>query len=142
MSDAKFTPVFLDQATIDRYVAKGRRERSKAFVAMVKAIFSAPETAETKIKRYKRGVEYYEWQKEKSQRNEALDCRVYNLAAIRLLQANYGVKLKEKLVIRSAEPALPPPPAPEPEKPATTLNSARKSSKRPRKSGFTNGWRK
>ena len=104
--------------------------------------YFAMATAETKIKRYKRGVEYYEWQKEKSQRNEALDCRVYNLAAIRLLQANYGVKLKEKLVIRSAEPALPPPPAPEPEKPATTLNSARKSSKRPRKSGFTNGWRK
>ncbi len=50
MLDAKFAPRTIDQATIDHYVAKGRRERSRAFVAMVKAIFSAPETAEAKIK--------------------------------------------------------------------------------------------
>jgi hypothetical protein len=38
------------QATIDYYVAKGRRERSRAFVTLIKAVFTAPEKAEAKVK--------------------------------------------------------------------------------------------
>ena len=34
-------PQPIDQATIDFYVAKGRRERSQAFLAMVKGLFTA-----------------------------------------------------------------------------------------------------
>ncbi len=44
------TPPTVDQAAIDHYGAKGRRERSRAFTAMIKALFSAPESMETKVK--------------------------------------------------------------------------------------------
>ena len=36
-------PQPIDQATIDFYVAKGRRERSQAFLAMIKSLFTASE---------------------------------------------------------------------------------------------------
>lgn len=49
-------------------------------------------TAEKKIKRYTHGVPYYVWDAEK-RRNEALDCRVGNLAMIRILQAHFGIHL-------------------------------------------------
>ena len=99
-------------------------------------------TAETKIKKYRRGIHYYEWQKEKAQRNEALDCRVYNLAAVRLLQQHYGVKLKEKLVIGEAKKVTPPA-KPEPQDVVETISKSRqKRNKRSRKGGFTKGWRK
>ena len=42
MIKSPLTPPTLDQATIDFYVAKGRRERSRAFAAMIRSIFSAP----------------------------------------------------------------------------------------------------
>ena len=35
-------PQTIDQATIDFYVAKGRRERSRAFAEMIRGLFSAP----------------------------------------------------------------------------------------------------
>lgn len=50
MFDAKSFKDIPDQATIDFYVAKGRRERSRAFTAMIKALFTAPERAEAKVK--------------------------------------------------------------------------------------------
>lgn len=48
MFDTKLSPPTIDQATIDHYVSKGRRERSRAFIAMIKALFSAPEVVETR----------------------------------------------------------------------------------------------
>ncbi len=51
-------------------------------------------TAETKVKKYRRGMEYYEWTKGAGQRNEALDCRVYAFAAIRILQQHRRVNLE------------------------------------------------
>ena len=48
MLNSTLTPPTIDHATIDFYVAKGRRERSRAFSAMIRSIFSAPE-AVTKI---------------------------------------------------------------------------------------------
>lgn len=36
-------PATIDYAVIDHYVAKGRRERSRAFVGLIKALF-APST--------------------------------------------------------------------------------------------------
>ena len=44
MLNNKFTPPNIDQATIDYYVAKGRRERSKAFGELIRALFSSPTT--------------------------------------------------------------------------------------------------
>jgi len=35
----------IDQATIDHFVAKGRRERSQAVVAFIKGLFTKTETA-------------------------------------------------------------------------------------------------
>ena len=44
MIKSPLTPPTLDQATIDFYVAKGRRERSRAITGMIRALFSEPET--------------------------------------------------------------------------------------------------
>ena len=41
-------------------------------------------TAEKKVRKYRRGFPHDEWQKQRP-RNEALDCRVYALAALRIL---------------------------------------------------------
>lgn len=54
--------------------------------------YFAQATAEKKLKKYHMGVPYFVWDAEK-RRNEALDCRVGNLAMIRLLQAHFGVHL-------------------------------------------------
>ena len=47
-----------------------------------------------KLKKYKFGVPYYQWDA-KERPNEATDCRVYALVALRILQQHMGVKLKE-----------------------------------------------
>jgi phage terminase large subunit GpA-like protein len=49
-------------------------------------------TAEERMKKYSKGHVYYVWDA-KRKRNEALDCRVLNLAAIRILQQHRGVDL-------------------------------------------------
>lgn len=46
MFTTSLTPPTIEQATIDHYVAKGRRERSRAFTRMIRSLFSAPD-AET-----------------------------------------------------------------------------------------------
>ena len=45
MFDTALTPPSVDQATVDHYVAKGRRLRARAFADLVRAIFTAPEAA-------------------------------------------------------------------------------------------------
>lgn len=52
-------------------------------------------TAEKKVRKYKKGVAYFIWDAGR-RRNEALDCRVYGLAAIRILQQHMGVRLKPR----------------------------------------------
>lgn len=49
-------------------------------------------TAEEQVKRYRGGVAEYIWDAKK-RRNEATDCSVYSLAAIRILQQHFGVSL-------------------------------------------------
>lgn len=49
-------------------------------------------TAEERIKRFRHGHPEYVWDA-KGRRNEATDCSVYSLAAIRLLQQHYGLRL-------------------------------------------------
>lgn len=53
-------------------------------------------TAEEKMKKYRHGVAYYEWDAKK-RRNEVLDTKVGNLAMIRLLQTRFGVKLNRSV---------------------------------------------
>ena len=47
-------------------------------------------TAEVKVKKFRRGQPYYEWNVMSGRRNEATDCAVYGLAAIRLGQQYFG----------------------------------------------------
>ncbi len=52
-------------------------------------------TSEEKLKKYKKGVMYFYWDAKK-RRNEVLDCKVGNLAMIRILQQHFGLKLEIK----------------------------------------------
>lgn len=49
-------------------------------------------TAEELVKRYRNGHPEYVWDS-KDRRNEATDCSVYSLAAIRIAQQNFGLRL-------------------------------------------------
>jgi len=57
-------------------------------------------TAEERMKQYSKGHAYYVWDA-KRKRNEALDCRVLNLAAIRILQQHRGIDLGRLAQIRA-----------------------------------------
>jgi len=63
-------------------------------------------TAEKKIMRYVKGHPTYDWVLPSGQANEALDCRVYAFAAVRILQQYFGINLSIPLVPRetSKEP--------------------------------------
>lgn len=50
--------------------------------------------AEERVKRWDRGVPKFLWDA-KGRRNEATDCSVYSLAAVRILQQHYGLKFVE-----------------------------------------------
>ncbi len=63
-------------------------------------------------KKYKLGVPYFMWDA-KNRRNEALDCRVYSLAAIRILQQHRGINLELLAKARPAPDNLPDPEAEE-----------------------------
>ncbi|WP_175404604.1 terminase gpA endonuclease subunit, partial [Endozoicomonas atrinae] len=62
-------------------------------------------TAEEKLKKFKLGVPYFTWDA-KNRRNEALDCRVYSLAAVRILQQHRGINL-ERLASSRPSPDAP-----------------------------------
>ncbi len=47
MIQTSLTPPAIDQATIDHYVAKGRRERSLAFWSIIGALFTGIEVKAT-----------------------------------------------------------------------------------------------
>ena len=49
-------------------------------------------TAEERVKRFRNGVPSYVWDA-KGRRNEATDCSVYSLAAIRIAQQHFGLRL-------------------------------------------------
>lgn len=66
-------------------------------------------TAEERVKRWRAGVPEMVWDAKK-RRNEPTDCSVYSLAAIRILQQNFGVSLAPKP--KELEPAPPPRRAP------------------------------
>jgi len=70
--------------------------------------YFAQVTAEEQVKRYRGGIAEWVWDAKK-RRNEATDCSVYSLAAIRILQQNFGVTLKDP----GKKPETEPKPAPE-----------------------------
>lgn len=98
-------------------------------------------TAEQLVSRYHKGFLRREWQKIRP-RNEALDCRVYALAAYSLLNANMNLvadKLQSRPTVSEA-PTETVDEAPKPiEQPPPTI--ARPIRRAPQRGGFVNGWR-
>ncbi|QOE32735.1 terminase large subunit [Achromobacter phage Mano] len=71
-------------------------------------------TAEKLVTRYVKGQPVREWHKPDRARNEALDCRVYALAALKIMNPSFK-RLAERLTVPSqAEPAPQPVPKPAP----------------------------
>jgi phage terminase large subunit GpA-like protein len=107
-------------------------------------------TSEKKVRRYKKGVPVVEWVKTRP-RNEMLDCAVYGLAALRLLNAKLSA-MAQSLVAKAAalpppapppapmrEVALgvaPPPPPPAPPPAAPTPNPASRGGRRIARAGY------
>jgi len=98
-------------------------------------------TAEQLVSRYHKGFLRREWQKIRP-RNEALDCRVYALAAYSLLNANMNLvadKLQSRPTVSEA-PTETVDETPKPiEQPPPTI--ARPIRRAPQRGGFVNGWR-
>ncbi|WP_419832776.1 phage terminase large subunit family protein [Endozoicomonas atrinae] len=82
-------------------------------------------TAEEKIKKYRLGVPYFTWDA-KNRRNEALDCRVYSLAAIRILQQHRGINLE---LLARGRPAPEDTPDPDVEETRNKPKALRRSSR-------------
>jgi phage terminase large subunit GpA-like protein len=84
-------------------------------------------TSETKVTRYKDGVPFSKFENPSKARNEALDCRVYAMAALQLLNINWQ-KLAQSY-------------APAEEKTADAAAATEKKKRPPRKSGgWVNQW--
>jgi len=75
--------------------------------------YFAQMTSEKLITKYRKGHPYKEWHKTRA-RNEALDCRVYAFAALKILNPVWGA------VLRSIERKANPEPKPEPQLPKST----------------------
>lgn len=54
-------------------------------------------TAERRQRKFKKGVAYFVWDAG-GRRNEALDCRVYGLVGVRILQQHMGLRLVERVI--------------------------------------------
>jgi phage terminase large subunit GpA-like protein len=74
-------------------------------------------TAETKVTRYKDGVPFSKFENPSKARNEALDCRVYALGALQLLNVNWK-RLAESFVMTDEKPKAAAKPAKKPAKKA------------------------
>ena len=51
MIKSGFTPPKFDQATVDHYVAKGKRERSQAIAAFFRSLFSGQSQRKAQVQR-------------------------------------------------------------------------------------------
>lgn len=87
-------------------------------------------TAEKARTKYVQGRPVIEWFLPSGARNEALDCRVGNMAMLEILKPNW-IKVRERLLADKAAPVA----QREPEKPKSRPRPARK------RGGFVNGWR-
>lgn len=60
-------------------------------------------TAEAKVARIEKGKRVYRWESN-GRRNEALDCAVYAVAALRIAQQRFGLDLEQEAVSTTVEP--------------------------------------
>ncbi len=105
-------------------------------------------TAERAVRRYRKGRPYREWIKKRA-RNEALDCRVYAMAALEQLNANLDklaaqlerqvetVRQQDRETIEAAEAA-----GVTVEAVAAAQKKAKAGGTRRRRSGWATGWRR
>lgn len=93
-------------------------------------------TAEKAVIKYRKGFKQREWHKIR-ERNEPLDCRVYNHAALEILQCDLD-KLAQALVVKAEkrERQSPEPTTHEPSAVPRAVKRARR-----RSGGWVNGWR-
>jgi phage terminase large subunit GpA-like protein len=89
-------------------------------------------TAEKMVTKFRRGFPYREWVKTRA-RNEAIDCRIYGHAALKLLNPNWQalesrLEQKEEVVEKVKVPET------------ASQQHIKKVTHRPRKSGFVNRW--
>lgn len=62
-------------------------------------------TAERQVTKYSRGFPHREWVKSKGARNEGLDCRVYAIAALEIINPNYAImRARSSTVPRAIAP--------------------------------------
>lgn len=106
--------------------------------------FFAQLTAEKVITKYIKGVQYQLWENVRSnRRNEALDIRVYNHAALHILNVNWD-RLKANMEARreTTEYVIKQPPQPTVEK-KPVIQAERKTFARPpqTRGGWIGGWR-
>jgi phage terminase large subunit GpA-like protein len=73
-------------------------------------------TAETKVTRYKDGLPFSKFENPSKARNEALDCRVYALGALQLLNVNWKRLAESFVVVDYAKLKAPAKPAKKPAK--------------------------
>ena len=92
-------------------------------------------TSETAVKRYKSGVPYRAWVAKG--RNEALDCRVYNMAAKAILNPNY-----ERIKSNQELQANTPPSIPKKEVRVSHSQKTRPKHQRKPKQNFASSWKK
>ncbi len=86
-------------------------------------------TAEKVIVKHKAGVPYRVWDA-KGRRNESLDCRVYNMAALKILNPNYD-RIEENMVVKPVK-----------EKKTPHSQRTRPKYQRRPKQNFVNSWKK
>jgi len=95
-------------------------------------------TAERLVTRFVRGFPIREWKKTR-ERNEALDCRVYAYAALKIIDANIAIRLKR---LRPASETIEAGEPPEEEE-AKPRKTRRRRARRPRGRGSkpnSDGW--
>ncbi len=102
-------------------------------------------TAAQLITTTKNGMPVRVWRKRRD-RNEALDLRVYAMAALERLQVKFkrvSRKMQERVAEAVSEPEQPPVQVGSPEEPKAPVKSEpkKKAKATPRSGGFVNGWR-
>lgn len=99
-------------------------------------------TVEKLVTRYLKGQPVREWVKPDRARNEATDCRVYALAALKIMVPNLG-QLTKRMAPAPDAPVKQPPEGPQEEPGAKQDDAAsnkRKAKPRARRGGFATNW--
>lgn len=101
--------------------------------------FFAQLTAEKMVTRYRKGYKRREWVQTRP-RNEALDCRVYAIAALGILNLNVN-SLANRFAAKAAQGEEDEPKKIEPEVETKKARPSQKPARKPGGGGFVNSWR-